>query len=99
MKKVDRKFDKEINIKQLKNKYRPDLNAIFFKEDEAEIVKFIIQEKLDIVDRNIFLIYVDNDFNVKVLSKYFDCSDSLVYKKINEIKERIRKEFEKINSI
>lgn len=99
MKKTEKKFDKKINIKEIRNRYAPNLDAIFFKEDEAEIVKLIIEEKLDVVDRNIFLIYIENGFDVKYLSKFFGCSDSLVYNKLNKIKEKIRKEFENFRKI
>ena len=88
-----KKLEQHKDIKELKVKYRPDLDKIFYKEDKVEILKFIISDKLDQVDRNIILMYLDNGFSISELSKDFSCSGTLARNKVKEIKEKIKEEF------
>lgn len=84
-----KKLEKEIDIKHIKHVYEPNLDLVFFKEDEVEILKLVIS-KLDNINKNILLLYLENDCNLKETSKYFSCSTKLMSQKIKEIKEKIK---------
>lgn len=88
-----KKLEKEpIPMKLLKSIYEPDKEKIFFDEDKIEILKLLIK-RLPSVDRNIIILYLENDLNVIATAKLFSCSKTLLRTKINEIKVRLKDDF------
>jgi len=90
-----KKLDKPVNFKEIVELYEPNLSQIFFKEDEVEILKLIIKERLDVIDRNILLMYLSKDLSVKETAKFYSCSKTLLRTKLNSIKEKVKEEFVK----
>lgn len=85
-------INSKVDIKYLKAFYSPNLNEIFLNENEEEILKLIIS-KLDPISKNIFLVYLNENLNIKEASKYFSCSEAVFRNKVNKIKIIVKEEF------
>lgn len=77
-----------ININDIIDDYKPD-NTIFSTEDEKILLlKNIIYNKLNEVDRRILLMYAHLN-SLRKLGKELGVSPSTALKKINEIRTKI----------
>lgn len=85
-----KKLEKSIDIHTVKKFYYPDKNKIFYEGDHEEVLKAAIMEKLDTIDRNIIIAFLENSCSMRETAKLFNCSTTLLRTKINEITGKLR---------
>lgn len=87
---LKKKLEQDINLHDIKQYYYPDKNKIFFNGDREELLKAVIIEKLSAIDRNIIILFLENNCSMSETAKVFNCSTTLLATKIKEIKEKIK---------
>ena len=94
---MDRNVAKEVveEYRAVKQEYAFDPSIFNAEPDRLADVKYIINERLNQVDRTIIILYVDCQ-SLRKLGERLGCSHTLIAKEVRRIKARILAEYEQM---
>lgn len=73
--------------------YKPLTDRILFDSDRLEILNSIIYNDLDSIERNLVILFLRSDCNLRKTAEILSVSVPTLAKRINGIKKRIRECF------